>query len=365
MLYTYKSSMKELTALDINYLVKEFQVLKDSKIDQIYQPGTELLIRVHSSKFGKKILRISKSFMFLTEFKEEQGQNPKQFCMSLRKHIKNLRLREIEQISFERVVKITLENKDTKLFLYTELFSKGNTILTDDKNKIINSLYKDKIKNIITGQNYEPPIKEFNILDIKESKFKEVMKASEESLVKTLAITFGLGGIYSELVLEEYDKKLKPSELKVKDILIIFKNIKNLLNRDLKPSLMDKRIVPFETKDRIKFDSFNEAIADLLIKDLKEIESTKSIAPYLKKKEKVEKIVKKQTESVKKLKKQIKDNKEKGELIYNNYKIVDDILKQLKEARKNMSWKEIKEKLKGHKIIKTINEKESTIELDL
>lgn len=357
--------MKELTALDINYLIKEFQVLKDSKIDQIYQPGMELLIRVHSSKFGKKILRISKSFMFLTDFKEEQAQNPKQFCMSLRKNIKNFRLRDIEQISFERVTKITLENKDTKLFLYTELFSKGNSILTNDKNKIINSLHKDNVKNIIPGQIYNPPVKEFNILDIKESEFKTVMKASEKSLVKTLAIQFGLGGIYSELVLKEYDKKLKPSELKVKDINSIYKNIKNLLNKDIKPSLMDGRIVPFETETRIKFNSFNEAIADLLIKDLKETEKTKSIAPYLKKKNKVEKIVKKQTEAVDKLKKQIKDNKEKGELIYNNYKVVEDILKQLKKAREKMSWKEIKEKLKGHKVINKINEKESTIELNL
>lgn len=356
--------MNELSALDISYLIKEFQVLKDSKIDQIYQPGDELLIRIHHSTIGKKILRISKNFVFLTDFKEEQP-SPKQFCMSLRKHIKNFRIRKIEQISFERVIKITLEGIKTKLFLFIELFSKGNVILTDDKLKIINSLHKDKVKNIIPGQKYKVPEREFNILDIKESDFKSAMKSSDENLVKTLAIKFGLGGIFSELVLKDFDKNLKPSGLKIKDLSTIYKNVKNLINKEIKPSLLDGRIVPFETNDKLKTNSFNEAISEYLIKDLKKIERDKSNAPFLKKKVKIEKIIETQSKAVKKLEKQIKECSEIGELIYNNYQLVDDILKQLKKAKKEMSWKDIKDKLKEHKVIKKIDEKNSIIELEI
>ena len=47
----------------------------------------------------------------------------------------------------------------------------------------------------------------------------------------------------------------------------------------------------------------------------------------------------------------------KAEALYQHYQQVQHLLEQLKEARKTMSWQEIKEKLKSHKIIKNINEK--------
>ena len=65
------------------------------------------------------------------------------------------------------------------------------------------------------------------------------------------------------------------------------------------------------------------------------------------------------------LKKLIEENQQKGEAIYHNYQLIDEILKELNKAKQKYSWKEIGEKLKGHKIIKRINEKEKTAVIEI
>ena len=172
--------MKELTALDLYYLLKEFKVLENSKVDQIYQSEKDLLIRLHSAQLGKQILRITKNFIFLSNFKEDQKLNPPAFCMTLRKYLKNARLRAIEQEGFERVLKLVFETRDKKFNLFIELFGKANVILTDEKNIIFSSITYEKAKRIIKkGEIYNIPKKEFNFLTIKETEFKSLIKNSD------------------------------------------------------------------------------------------------------------------------------------------------------------------------------------------
>ena len=56
-----------------------------------------------------------------------------------------------------------------------------------------------------------------------------------------------------------------------------------------------------------------------------------------------------------------KESREKGESIYHNYQLIKEVLEELNKASKKYSWKEIKEKLKEHKVIKEINEKDRKV----
>ena len=60
---------KELSSVELKYLVDEFQQLLDGKIDKIYQPAKkELLFSFHIPRIGKKMLRVNlPSFIWLTE----------------------------------------------------------------------------------------------------------------------------------------------------------------------------------------------------------------------------------------------------------------------------------------------------------
>ena len=61
----------------------------------------------------------------------------------------------------------------------------------------------------------------------------------------------------------------------------------------------------------------------------------------------------------------IKENTTKAELIYEHYNLIKEIIAELNKALKKYSWKEVQDKLKGHKIIKQINPKDKTVVVEL
>ena len=65
------------------------------------------------------------------------------------------------------------------------------------------------------------------------------------------------------------------------------------------------------------------------------------------------------------MKKEEKESREKGEAIYHNYQLIKEVLDELRRASKKYSWKEIKEKLKEHKTIKEVNEKERKVVVEV
>ena len=72
-----------------------------------------------------------------------------------------------------------------------------------------------------------------------------------------------------------------------------------------------------------------------------------------------------QKAKIEEMKREEKELREKGELIYHKYNLIKEVLDELNKASKKYSWKEIKEKLKGHKIIKEINEKDRKVVVEV
>jgi predicted ribosome quality control (RQC) complex YloA/Tae2 family protein len=363
--------MKTSTAaLELAYIVKELQVLISSKVDKIYHPSEkEILFQLHMPNQGKIILRVLvPSFIYLTQ-KKAPAESPSNFCMFLRKRLDSARIREIKQLGFERIIQMDFETKEQKFRMFIELFSKGNIVLCTETNEIINVLDIQhwKGREIRKGETYNLPVKRFDLMDIDESKFAEVVKKSEkESIVKTLAIETGLGGIYAEEVcyLAGVDKNKK--EASSADVSKLFRQIRLLTNTKPKPtayykdgSLVD--ITPFEIEsfkdmEKKQFDTYSEALdsADLNAKPKQNKQLEKQLV-----------IIQSQEEKLIELEKKIKQNSENGGLIYERYQDIEGILKELKKAREKYSWKEIKEKLKDHKVIKEINESKKEIVLEL
>ncbi len=80
----------QLSSLEIAALVKEFQTLINSKIDQIYQPEKkQFLISIHVPRKGKHFLKIDlPGFIYLTSQKLEMPP-PSEFCLALRRYLNN------------------------------------------------------------------------------------------------------------------------------------------------------------------------------------------------------------------------------------------------------------------------------------
>jgi predicted ribosome quality control (RQC) complex YloA/Tae2 family protein len=335
-----------LTALDIHYLVQEFQNLVGSRVDSIYQKEDTLFIIFHKSGEGKIILKIMiPNFIYITTYKEEMSKTPPQFCSILRKHLKTARLREITQISFERILSLKFETKDKIYFLIIELFSKGNIILCNSVMKIVYPMTHQKWKDrlIKGGQEYLHPKKELNPFSLTEKQLNESLHITKmDSVVTFLAKEIGFGGKYSEQICKEagIDKKSHPKNIDAKKL---FEIIRSFMNSPVKIN-----------------DSLNSALTK---KTIKQAEDNKE-KEHKEKKSKVDKILTSQKEISSFLEDSIRANNSKGDWIYQNYTEVNQIIDDFRKIRKKHSWKEIKERLKGNNKIIAVDEKTGKITLN-
>lgn len=366
----------QVSAFDLHFIVRELREhLIDARIDKFYQPDKkEILMNVHVPGKGKHMLKINlPKVLYLTEYKEEMPQQPLHFCVVLRKYLGGAFLREINQLGFERILDFVFDCKDGKKHLVLEFFSKGNAFLTDE-NYVIKSLIepqKWKDRTLRGNVEYEYPKRDHNPLTIEFDSFTKVIDESDkESIVKTLALDLGLGGKYAEEVCfragldkdqyysEEKEKKaLYDALAEVKDETIAaYSDVKSI------SPIVFKSIEKKEVKEH---KSFNSALDEVLAGQLIQNAHDRKVAPFEKKKKQFEKQIAQQEQQIAKLEKDSVDFQEKGELIYNNYTKIDPILSDLKEIIKKYSQKEIKEKLKDHPVIKEINFKEKTVQLEL
>ncbi len=372
---------KNLAALELSYIVKELDVLIDAKLDKIYNPDKKtLLLQFHITGQGKKILRISvPDYIYTTDYKEKSPEKPSGFCMVLRKNLEQSRLRSIKQLGSERIIELLFEKKE-KHKLFIELFSPGNIILCREDNIIISALETKKWKDrtIRGGIAYTFPKREINFFDLKKKELKELLKSTEkDSLVTSLAIDLGLGGVYAEesCLLAKIDKKINPKEINEDNLNSLLKAIKSLCNQKTSPcSVYNKKelvdIVPFSLElyknfEKKDFKSYNKALDNYFTKQVKEEKVDESELRYKKELDKLNKIIDGQKKQIERMQTSIKTNNERAEIFYTNYNLIQNIITELKKAREKYSWKEIKEKLKGHKTIKDINEKEGKIILEI
>ncbi len=370
---------KELSSLEIYYLMKEFQQIINSKIDKIYQlSNKELDIQLHIPNKGKKILRIIlPGLIWLSDFKKDYPSTPPGFCTYLRKKIGGGRIREVKQHNFERIIKVEITTKDSLFTLIIELFGAGNIILTENDKVLSAVLYhKWKDRTIRPGIIYEypPPMPDPAKLSFEE--FKSILKASkQQEIVKKIAVELGMGGLFAEeiCIIAKVDKTSK--EITEKQAEALYKALKRILSMKVTPIIIKEgdeiiNVLPFKLNNIkshkiIEKKTICEALDEVFIKEYAKQKLSKLSSKQNEQLKKLERMIKAQKTAIENIKKEIEINTKKGELIYKNYALVDSVIKELLKARKKYSWKEIKEKLKNHKIIKEIREKDNSIIIEL
>ncbi|MBS3114960.1 NFACT family protein [Candidatus Woesearchaeota archaeon] len=368
---------KQLSSIDLQYLVKELQALKDSRIDKIYQPEKELIVfSLYKTNAGKKLLRIDigKS-IFIAEEKEDY-EEILGFGQFLRKHIDGYFLTEIEQIKPERIIKITFKAKEEKKFLYVELFGKGNAILCDEHNVIMNALehHEFRERSVKPRLKYVYPMMNYNLFGLKEEDLALLLKNSKkDSLVTSLATELGLGGLYSEeaCLLSNIDKNINPKNIDEKQTQLITNSIKKITNKKIDAkAVFDENhnvidVIPFDfefykNNQKKPFPTFSEAVS-YFYSQFKEIKET----AFDRKLKELQRITENQKQTIEQLRKEEHETRQKAEAIYQNYQLIKEIIDELNKASKKHSWKEIKEKLKNHKTIKEVNEKDRKVVVEI
>ncbi len=372
----------QLSAFDIHFLIKELkETLVDARADKIFQPSKkDFLFSFHVPSKGKHMLKaMLPNVMYMTEFKEEMPMHPPQFCLFLRKHLSGGFLRDIRQFGFERVIDFVFETKSGEKHLIMEFFSRGNMVLAEGDLKIRSLLETQNWKDRTLRGNviYDYPKRDYNPLIMTLEEFSECVEKSEkEAIVKTLALDLGLGGKYSEEICHRAGIDKNKFYLEEEEKKTLFTELEKFRNEPLNPKVVyeddsPKHIMPvnlhsIDTTNAKDFETFNSALDNVFATAKIDIEMGKKLAPYEKEKRKIESQIKQQEDHIKKLESEVEENQKKGELLYSNYSIIEPLIKELNTIIKKHPQKEIKEKLKGHDIIKDINfkDKKITIEID-
>ncbi|MBI2660998.1 NFACT family protein [Candidatus Woesearchaeota archaeon] len=220
---------------------------------------------------------------------------------------------------------------------------------------------------------YKYPKMGYNFLSLKIEDMKKLFENSKtENVVKCLAVELGFGGVYSEEIclLSNIDKNIDPKRIDEKTIKKIHSTINKIINNKINAKIILKNneiadVNPFELEfykdcEKKDFGSFSEALNFFYSHFKPKIKSE-----YEKRIEKLHRIMEEQKKAIDEMNVEEVEARAKGESIYHNYQQIKEILDELNSASRKYSWKEIKEKLKGHKVVKDINEKDRKVIVEI
>lgn len=148
----------------------------NGRIDKIHQPeNDEIIIHIRTYDESFKLVVSANSAhprIHLTQHSKKNPMTAPMFCMLLRKHIGSGKIISVEQIGFERIVKISVESYNelgdlTVKHLIAEIMGRNsNIILVNNDMKIIDSIKRvdftiSSVRQILPGLQYEyPPIQD-------------------------------------------------------------------------------------------------------------------------------------------------------------------------------------------------------------
>ena len=347
-------------------------LLSGARVDKSFQPTNDIVVmRFHVPGTGRVDLVMQcGSRIHTTQYPLENPTTPPSFPMLLRKRIKGAHVESITQHNFDRVIKIRVK-KDKYYTIIVELFDKGNIILLDDENNIIQPLKRKQLseRDISSKREYVfPKERGINPIEVTKEELSELFKNADSDAVRTLAMN-GLGSLYAEEIIQranntvEIDKNTPTPQLSDKQIAEIhnsmqelFDNLKDgsikpqIVKKDSKEDVVPLDLIKYDDFEKTFYNDFNEACDEFYSKKVNSTIKNVKEAAWNKKVKKFEKRLNLQQETLDNFEKTIKESKHKGEVIYSNYPTIENIINVVNNAWSNdYSFKEIGKILKKAK----------------
>lgn len=324
--YIHEERTMSFDGFFLHHMVEELRSeLLNGRIQKINQPfEQELVLQIRSNRQSHRLL-LSAHPVFgriqLTESTFENPAQPSTFIMVLRKYLQGAVIESIEQIENDRIVEITVSNKNEigdhiQATLIIEIMGKHSNILLVDKSshKILEVIKhigfsQNSYRTLLPGATYiAPPSTEaLNPFTIKDEKLFEILQTKELTAKNLQNLFQGLGRDTAT----ELEKQL------LNDKLATFRNF---FGQETKPCLTDKSFscVPFSTKIEGHFSSLSQLL-DVYYKDKAERDRVKQQASELIRR--VENELQKNRQKLKKQEKELlatenaEEFRQKGELL--------------------------------------------------
>ncbi|KAK8390645.1 hypothetical protein O3P69_010388 [Scylla paramamosain] len=130
------------TTVDLLAVVAELkQRVVGLRVAQVYDVDSKTyLIKLQKPDQKCVLLLESGSRVHTTEYEWPKSPAPSGFSMKLRKHLRNKRLEEVQQLGVDRVLDLKFGSQEAEHHIIVELYDRGNIVLTDNTYTILNIL---------------------------------------------------------------------------------------------------------------------------------------------------------------------------------------------------------------------------------
>ena len=272
----------------LHHMVEELRrELVNGRIQKINQPfEQELILQIRSNRQSHRLL-LSAHPVFgriqLTQTTFENPAQPSTFIMVLRKYLQGALIESIEQIENDRIVEITVSNKNEigdhiQATLIIEIMGKHSNILLVDKSshKILEVIKhvgfsQNSYRTLLPGSTYiaPPSTESHNPFTVKDEKLFEILQTQETTAKHLQSLFQGLGR----------DTANELEKILVSDKLSTFRNF---FNQETKPCLTETSFspVPFANQVGESFTSLSDLL-DTYYKDKAERDRVKQQASEL------------------------------------------------------------------------------------
>lgn len=212
-----------LDAFNISKTVEKLnETLTGGKINKVNQPNKEeITLSVYCREKTLKLVisaHAKYARIALTNLDKTNPLVAPNFCMLLRKHLSGGEIKGIKQLGWERIVEITIENKN-ELFeksekkLYVEIMGKYSNVILCENSTILGTLKNttlevNSVRPLFTGLTYTLPKKQDKINPFDKEKSLEILeKYNGENLGDYLFKNFsGLSVTTSQEIAHRFSK---------------------------------------------------------------------------------------------------------------------------------------------------------------
>ena len=378
---------RELSSIDLAALVTELNRYSGAKVDKAYLYDDDLLrLKLRDFDRGRvelliEVGDIKRAHVADPDHVADAPGRPPNFAKMLRNRLSGADFAGVEQYEFDRILTFEFERDDENTTLVAELFGQGNVAALDETGEVVGSLSTVRLKSrtVAPGAQYEYPASRLNPLDVSLGGFTRHMRDSDSDVVRTLATQLNLGGLYAEEVCTRagVEKETPIDEATDDQFRALHEALERVGERlrsgDLDPRVYEERVdgdgerddgdadarvvdvTPFPLSEHeglpsVGFDSFTAAVDEYFYR-LEREESESGEAPadagasrpdFEEEIAKQERIIEQQRGAIEGFDEQADAERERAELLYAQYDLVDEVLSTVQEARENdVPWDDI------------------------
>ena len=347
---------KEFSVIELACIVREMQAVVGARINKVLQYSDKFIaFECFKSGAGRCFLNVLRPGLFWFG-KSKFVSGDFGFHKALGRFVVGGKIVSIVQIGSERIVRVDVRVGEKNFVLYVELFNKGQVVVCGAESKIL-CLWETQLwKELKIGVQYLLSKKMFDVFAMYEEEFFGSLQVIDETVSKSLAVVLGIGGVYaSELCAVSGIDKNK-NKLNAEELRVLYANIHYLLDRKIDARIVYdgavvKDVVPYPLKAyelfrQSSFASYSVAVDEAVSSVETGEQSVKAVSQFEVKKKKLQNIIEVQKIHLSFVERESAAEQRKGELIYENYLHLKELLDKVVLASKKMSFREIKSNAK-------------------